>query len=237
MFMNINGRVCLRNMVAFGVLGCLTLYLLNPFFIKYIDMIPEVVMHWVSGVLVTILVADVAISFTIISHIKTLAKDELDNTDEIKNKLTSTVKDNASKTISKVKDNTEKTISKVKDNAGKTITKVKTDTNERITKVKADANERITKVKAGASNKITSVKTGAGNAISKAKDNADKINKSIKDKLSQSSFLVRRVIKAFPDLRFINRDNKIKNDSSTENVENNKEEKIERKNNKSKHRK
>ena len=36
---NINGRICLVNMFFFGILGCILLYIINPFFTSFLLMI------------------------------------------------------------------------------------------------------------------------------------------------------------------------------------------------------
>lgn len=41
LFMNINGRICLRNSVFFGIGGSICIYIIGPVFLKYVDMIPK----------------------------------------------------------------------------------------------------------------------------------------------------------------------------------------------------
>ena len=37
---NINGRICLETMIPFGLLGCLIMYFVNPFFVSIYSKIP-----------------------------------------------------------------------------------------------------------------------------------------------------------------------------------------------------
>ena len=42
---NLNGRICLETLIPFGLAGTFIIYIANPFFLKYINMIPDMVMH------------------------------------------------------------------------------------------------------------------------------------------------------------------------------------------------
>ena len=48
---NINGRICLETLVPFGIGGVLVLFVFNPFLEKIINLIPDLALHIVTGVL------------------------------------------------------------------------------------------------------------------------------------------------------------------------------------------
>ncbi len=85
---NINGRICLETMIPFGILGCLILYIVNPFFMKIISNIPPLLLNIIAIVLFIIYLADNIVSFIIIKGFKgELKKVEKDQTEEISKKV------------------------------------------------------------------------------------------------------------------------------------------------------
>ena len=85
---NINGRICLDNLVLFGVLGLLIFYVANPFFSSLIDRFNDTVLIVVSIVLFVLFVIDSIISLKVISGFKNVAKSiHKDSTDEITSKV------------------------------------------------------------------------------------------------------------------------------------------------------
>ena len=85
---NINGRVCLFNMVAFGILGVLLIELINPFVMDIIYKIDVMVLKSVVSLFFILFLIDFVISTKIIYGIKgvglTLLKD---STEEINEKV------------------------------------------------------------------------------------------------------------------------------------------------------
>ena len=59
LFMNINGRVCLKNSIFFGIGGSLCIYIIGPAFSKHIEIIPKKIRY----LLVTILVMTISLDF------------------------------------------------------------------------------------------------------------------------------------------------------------------------------
>ena len=59
LFMNINGRVCLKNSIFFGIGGSLCIYIIGPAFSKHIEIIPKRIRY----LLVTILVGTISLDF------------------------------------------------------------------------------------------------------------------------------------------------------------------------------
>lgn len=83
---NINGRVCLETMLPFGILGCLVMYFINPFFTTILNHIPSTILNIIAIILLLIFIVDNIVSFNIISNFKTSFKYE-DNTEEITKKV------------------------------------------------------------------------------------------------------------------------------------------------------
>lgn len=81
---NINGRICLETMIPFGLLGCLIMYFVNPFFVSVYSKIPSNILIIISSVLFTIFLIDNIISYTIMFKMKIpKIKISKDNTEEI----------------------------------------------------------------------------------------------------------------------------------------------------------
>lgn len=67
---NINGRICLDNLIFFG-LGCLlVMYIIEPFILKLILKIPSPILITISLILLIIYITDTIISFRIIWNFK-----------------------------------------------------------------------------------------------------------------------------------------------------------------------
>ena len=67
---HINGRVSLTTSLGFGLLGVILVYVFNPFFLKIISNIPNILFNTVMIIILPIFVSDVIISFKIITNIK-----------------------------------------------------------------------------------------------------------------------------------------------------------------------
>ena len=80
---NINGRICLETLVPFGIGGVLVLFVFNPFLEKIINLIPDLALNIVTGVLCVLFLIDCIVSFKIILNLKELTKELKDNTAEI----------------------------------------------------------------------------------------------------------------------------------------------------------
>lgn len=85
---NINGRICLETMIPFGLLGCLIMYIVNPFFTNILMEMPYNVLSSITAFIFAIFLIDNVISFIIMlgfrDTIKTLEKD---GTEEIAKKV------------------------------------------------------------------------------------------------------------------------------------------------------
>ena len=80
---NLNGRVCLFNSIAFGILGVLLLKFINPFFNALILKMNPLAFNIVSITFLILFLLDVIISFNIIKRIKVSASNlKRDSTEE-----------------------------------------------------------------------------------------------------------------------------------------------------------
>lgn len=85
---NINGRICLKNMLAFGVLGTLITYIVNPFIMSLLNKVPSDILFTITIILAIAFLVDNIISFRIIFTFKnTITLAAKDNTEEINKKV------------------------------------------------------------------------------------------------------------------------------------------------------
>ncbi len=93
---NINGRICLETMIPFGILGSFCVYILNPFFIKLLYLIPSTIRLILFIVLLICYIVDNIISFNVINKIKKEVKyQKKDNTEEIRENVIKWLKQNS----------------------------------------------------------------------------------------------------------------------------------------------
>ena len=84
---NINGRICLETLIPFGIAGTAITIWINPFLLKYINMVPTLAMHIILGIISILFISDSIVSLKIILNLKEMSKEFKDNTDEISNKV------------------------------------------------------------------------------------------------------------------------------------------------------
>ena len=85
---NINGRICLSYMLAFGVLGTVIIYIVNPYILSLINEISPKILYTITIILASIFLIDNIISFKIIYTFKnTIMLAAKDNTEEINQKV------------------------------------------------------------------------------------------------------------------------------------------------------
>ena len=81
---NLNGRVCLSNVIGFGLGSLIIMYLVQPILMKVIKFINPVVLSILFWLFITLFLLDLIVSFNIIKKFKDVAKSvRKDNTDEI----------------------------------------------------------------------------------------------------------------------------------------------------------
>lgn len=85
---NINGRICLDNILAFGILGLLMMYFINPFVVKMLGFVSIKVLNIVAIIIFVIFLIDNIVSLKVISGFKKVAKSiHKDSTEEITKKV------------------------------------------------------------------------------------------------------------------------------------------------------
>jgi len=85
---NINGRICLRNLIAFGVMGLVVIYFINPHFEKWIGYLNEEYLRGLFFILWTIFIIDFVLSTIVVYGFRTITEKVnkegmADNTEQI----------------------------------------------------------------------------------------------------------------------------------------------------------
>lgn len=93
---NLNGRICLINSLAFGVLGFLLIKFVNPFVVGLITKLSPTIMNILFYTILILFLIDNVISFKVIFKIKNMSVKyvHLDNTKEITEKVKKILSDN-----------------------------------------------------------------------------------------------------------------------------------------------
>lgn len=93
---NLNGRICLVNSLAFGVLGFLLIKFVNPFVVGLITNLSPTMINVLFYTILTLFIIDNVISFKVIFKIKNMSIKyvHLDNTKEITEKVKKILSDN-----------------------------------------------------------------------------------------------------------------------------------------------
>lgn len=87
-FLNIHGRVCIRNSVLFGILGIIFAYYIHPVFIIYLDQAYDIPLMIISSFILILFIIDLVVSFKVIKKIQITAVNlKRDNTEEITEKI------------------------------------------------------------------------------------------------------------------------------------------------------
>lgn len=133
--MNINGRICLTNSLAFGIIGVLLMYYVNPYFVQMLECLSNISVYIISSTLFVIFAADYIISSKLmLGFADTLISIHKDNTEEITQKIKEILREKSifTKRIAdafpdvKIKiDNIKKRINIEKENLRKEVEKFK----------------------------------------------------------------------------------------------------------------
>lgn len=84
---NLNGRICLRNMLLFGILALIMSYIVNPFVMSILSKVNTTLVRVVTIIFFVLFVVDVLASSKIIYNIKGVGVTLKDGTEEISNKV------------------------------------------------------------------------------------------------------------------------------------------------------
>lgn len=85
--LNINGRICLENLVWFGLGGTIVVNYINPLLLDCFKFIPELLLHIILEIIMTGFLVDIIVSLRIIFNLKEMKKELRDNTIEISAKV------------------------------------------------------------------------------------------------------------------------------------------------------
>lgn len=81
---NIEGRICLRNSILFGILGIAFIYFISPAFMSVVNKIPKIILIIISIILFITFIVDNILTFTIINSLKNkLSNIRKDSTSDI----------------------------------------------------------------------------------------------------------------------------------------------------------
>ena len=174
---NINGRICLSNMIAFGILGCIVIYIFNPFFFDKMQYIPNMVLNILCIVFPIIYIVDNICSINIIKNIEIAKEIIKDNTEEIRKK----VRDSKQVLANKLVENKAALTNKVHENKEK-FTNTVAQNKQALSKKVHDDKEAITKL---------------------VKDNTEDLTRRVKEILLKRSIFTRRIVHAFPSMKII----------------------------------
>lgn len=94
---NLNGRICLKNTILFGVLGVLLVYIINPFISNLIEIIPSIIVLIITIICLLLFTADTIVSCNVTKRLRDsfqYAYERKDNTKEIKESVFKFLKEN-----------------------------------------------------------------------------------------------------------------------------------------------
>ena len=81
---NVNGRICLESIVAFGLCGIMVTKFTNPFLLHLLDLMPVWLLYVISGSLLAWMIFDIALSLWLIVGVRvTVGAAQKDATEEI----------------------------------------------------------------------------------------------------------------------------------------------------------
>lgn len=144
--LNLNGRVCLKTLIPFGLFGLLLIYLLNPLVFKIIDKLPLSALHIVTIAVAGVTFLDILVSMSVIWQVTDRAKKiteehPKDNTNEITAKVKEELKQ--SMAGSRLVDAFPNFSTKIKEIATRTAQRSK----EAVSKGKAKVSEKTKRIK------------------------------------------------------------------------------------------
>lgn len=195
---NINGRICLETLLPFGIAGTLIICFVNPVFINLINMLPEIVIHFLCGGLIAIFSVDTIVSFFIISNLKNTANEIDLSQDDDTETISNYVKEKAEDIAMQVESDIRKDFRKRKLKSQRKLLHMKLRTDKKIRNAKIQSQKMRNNITEELSNRLASMKTSS-----------EDLTNRIKLKFSEKSILNKRLIDAFPDVEFLNIKKKI----------------------------
>ena len=101
--LNINGRVCLLNSVLFGIFGLIATYILHPYILSLINLIPNILIQYVVVFLMLVLAVDLTKTLNSLLNFK----DKLKEIEAIKDSIKDTIKEKSDSTNKIISDKVE----------------------------------------------------------------------------------------------------------------------------------
>ena len=90
---NVDGRICLQNLLYFGFISLGVIYVFNPPIFEFINNLGDAKI-WISIIIAIIFIVDIAISTTVLAGISREGRNlNKDNTEEMANKVRQTLKE------------------------------------------------------------------------------------------------------------------------------------------------
>ena len=90
--LNINGRICVTNMIAFGLGGAILMYLIHPFVWKFLKSFSPLTINILFYTLLVLFLADLIVSLNVITKFSMVAKSiHKDSTEEITKRVRETL--------------------------------------------------------------------------------------------------------------------------------------------------
>lgn len=165
---NINGRICLDNLIAFGVLALFVMYIGNPFFISILSKLNIVFLNALAVILGILLLVDLCISFKIINGFKHVTNSvKKDNTEEITKRVREMLINRGGlyrRLVSAFNFETSEMYLK------ELTTKVKTNINKAVSILEAEKNRKIESITKEYNSKIEEIKKKIGNSKNNLND-------------------------------------------------------------------
>ena len=191
---NIKGRVCLRNLIGFGVLGVILIYWVYPFCNSFLDRVPVNTLHIISLVFFIIYTLDTIISFIIVYGLRGINKEvnksnKSDNTEEISKMVREIFSEksflhrriiNAYPRLESIKIKMKEIKTKIEDatnEARDVVAEKVNDAKDAVTEKVNDAKDAVTEKVSGAKDAVTGKMNDAKDAMS---EKTEEIKNSIR---------------------------------------------------------
>lgn len=189
---NINGRVCLENLIPFGLGGTIILHWINPFIVNLFDKIPSLPKNIITYSLIGIITIDYIVSLSIMAKFKKSANEiDLSEADDTEN-------------ISKyVKEAAEDAAMQFESNVRKETRKRRLKNQRKILHVRLRATKKIAKAKLQSKELQTKITNHINEKIESAKISSQEFSKQVREKFAKRNILAKRLMDAFPNVEFL----------------------------------
>ena len=182
---NLNGRVCLGNLLPFGIAGTIIVKFINPYVEKLFIIIPTKVLNIITISFMIVFSIDVIVSYFIIYRLRKVSKDvalkEKDNTEEISQA---------------VKEKTQEIADEIKQNASESIEEFVNKAEDFREDLKNSGEALANKINTNSQRFILEKKIAVNNR-------KQRIQNMIRERYEHISVFHRRIINAFPSMEVL----------------------------------